>query len=122
MFEVKITIAMPDLSAAIHQLAVAVNKENRPISVTAPFVLDGSAVGTATPQTPVSPVPVVPQKTEPGHTLEEVRAALAKLSQEKGKAVAKKLLANLDATKVTELNPEVYDAVMQNIREQLGEG
>ena len=49
------------------------------------------------------------------HTIEEVRAALAKLSKAKGKDAAKEVLTQFDVNKVTELTKDQYAAVLEAV-------
>lgn len=63
-----------------------------------------------------SPAKELAEETEEvSATIEEVRAALAKLSKSKGKERAKEILSKFGVSKVTELAPEQYGAVMKEI-------
>lgn len=63
-----------------------------------------------------SPAEDLIEETETeNHSIEEVRSALAKLGKTKGKEAAKAVLAKFGVSKVTELNPKQYAAVLKEV-------
>lgn len=69
-------------------------------------------------ETPTEP-PVAEAGAEITVSMEEVRAALAKVSKKHGAAKAKEILTNHHATKVSDLAPQFYAAVRKAAEEVL---
>lgn len=60
-----------------------------------------------------NPAPAEPAAEGPGYTLEEVRKKLATLSKEGKKDQVQQLLVSFGVSKLTELSPGDYPAVME---------
>ena len=112
MNEFTIRIEAPELARAITNLASALGI----YSVTVEEQNNQKSESSV----PVSNVKLTQASTETKksqHTIEEVRAAVSEHAKAKGKDKAKALLSKYEATKVTELKTEDYDAAIRDIRE-----
>lgn len=109
--------AITDLASALSILCVTVDDSSKPTVTEVHTVSD--AVGSQEEATPaVAAEEKAPERpSEPGHTIEEVRAAFIRYSKDKGKDKAKELLKKYNAAKVTELATEVYPDVLREIME-----
>lgn len=104
MNTINITIDAPELAAALHQLAQAIQGGQAP-----------AAVPVKAAQTPQKPSAAPEKITEVSYTVEQVREALGSLSQAKGKAIARGILQQLGVRSVSDLEPGQFGQAMQLI-------
>lgn len=112
MNNLTITIEAPELAAAIKSLAKALTAAPNVAAIKA--TEKSSAVSEAVPiKEEPKPVPAA----ETHYTVEQVRESLGKLSQAKGKAVAKGILTQIGVKSVSDLQPDQFALAMQLIEE-----
>lgn len=112
MNNITITIEAPALTEALQRLAEAFTgavpkSTERPVKE--------KAVSEAAAKESVKTEPA--STAEVGCTVEQVREALGKVSQDKGKAVARGILTKLGVKSVSDLQPEQFALAMQFIKE-----
>lgn len=64
---------------------------------------------------PCASVPEMPEQTAPTYSFTDIRGALASKSNEGFKNEVKALLAKYGASKLSEINPEDYKALMEDV-------
>ena len=111
MNTINITIDAPELAAALHQLAQAIQGGQAPATVPQ----KAAAVPVKAAQTPQKPSAAPEKITEVSYTVEQVREALGSLSQAKGKAIARGILQQLGVRSVSDLEPGQFGQAMQLI-------
>lgn len=115
MNNITITIEAPALAEALQRLAEAFTgavpkSTERPVKE--------KAVSESVKKEEAKSVKPEPASTaEVGYTVEQVREALGKVSQDKGKAVARGILTKLGVKSVSDLQPEQFALAMQFIKE-----
>lgn len=108
-----------DTKKVLGALTEALNNFNGNEHVSAAKDIPQSAQ-TAVPDTTTAPADAVEQEsTKNEYSVDDVRAALKKLSDKKGRECAKKMLSNFGANKLGELSEEMYDRFIVAVRGEL---
>lgn len=120
MNNITITIEAPALAEALQRLAEAFTgavpkSTEKPVKEKA--VSESVVKESVKKEEAKSIKPETASTAEVGYTVEQVREALGKVSQDKGKAVARGILTKLDVKSVSDLQPEQFALAMQLIKE-----
>lgn len=133
MSNLTITIEAPQLAAAVKQLADAIataSADKAETEAAKAFFSEGvkkqealddilqTAFAEAWSESEEKPVKEEPKPAAETHyTVEQVRESLGKLSQAKGKAVARGILSQIGVKSVSDLQPDQFPLAMQLIEE-----
>jgi len=126
MMEMKITVTMPDLAAAIEKLAAAIAPavltpdEPRPTVNPAPAPAVSAPAPASPPSTPApvvsAPAPAVPVATAPTYTLDQISRAGAALVDAGKMEPLLGLLTKYGVQAITQLQPAQYGVFATELR------
>lgn len=122
--EITVKIQADELAGAINNLAESINNLALSVGPIKAVKTEPKKVARGSQKVEDKPKPVETpkaepkeepkaEKDEPQYKIEDIRTAFATFAKAKGKDKAKKILAQFNAHKVTELKEDDYNAVMK---------